>query len=332
MIKRTHGNFLTRAIRLAVAVSLALLIGLAAAPGPARAQGNQPPANPLAAPAEADMLRALKSVQGIVSIPDQKEAVLEQPGRDWRESLKGTVHIVGSWLILGMTALLIVFYMIRGSIPIEGGRSGRTVERFTGFERFVHWMTASAFVILALTGLNIAYGRFLLLPILGPSGFSSWSLVAKYSHNFCAFPFMLGLALIFVQWVAQNIPNSYDGQWLAQGGGLFTRGSHPPAGKFNAGQKIIFWSVVIGGAAISYTGIFLLFPFSFGDIQDQQTMALGHSLLGTILTAVIIAHIYIGTLGMEGAWDAMYTGHVDEQWAREHHAQWVAGAQGHADD
>ena len=91
-----------------------------------------------------------------------------------------------------------------------------------------------------------------------------------------------------------------------------------------------------GGAIISYSGILLLFPFQFGDIHDQQTMAVLHSVFALILIAVIIAHIYIGTLGMEGAFDAMYTGEVDERWAREHHSVWVdemkgQPARGHGD-
>ncbi len=278
---------------------------------------------------EAALLAALKgSITGYVSLPDKTSATLIQAGRDWRETIKGPVRIWGSWLILGMVGLLIVFYVLRGRIRIDSGPSGRTVERFNAIERFVHWLTASSFVVLALSGLNITYGRYVLLPILGPDAFTGLSVLLKYAHNFLAWPFMLGVVLMFVIWVANNLPTRADGRWLMAGGGLFRKGVHPPAGKFNAGQKIVFWSVIVGGVLLTWSGIFLLFPFTFGDIGDMQYMQVLHAVTSLILTSIILAHIYIGTLGMEGAFDAMGTGQVDENWAREHHSLWMAQLRG----
>ena len=297
---------------------------------------NNPTARPMAgltAPSEADMLRALQGVQGNVTIMDRKAATLVQPqGRDWRATMNSTVRSWGAWLVFGMIALVTAFYLIRGTIMIDGGRSGRTIERFTEFERFNHWMTASAFVTLAVTGLNVTYGRHLLLPLLGPDAFSAWSSFAKLLHNFTAFPFMLGVVVMLVVWIAHNFPNRYDWQWIVQGGGIFAKGVHPPARKFNFGQKIVFWSVMIAGGVISVSGLYLLFPFWFGAMETQQLMAVLHSIFALILIAVIIGHIYIGTLGMEGAWDAMYTGQVDERWAKEHHSVWASEAKSGGDD
>ena len=297
---------------------------------------NNPTARPMAgltAPSEADMLRALQGVQGNVTIMDRKAATLVQPqGRDWRATMNSTVRSWGAWLVFGMIALVTAFYLIRGTIMIDGGRSGRTIERFTEFERFNHWMTASAFVTLAVTGLNVTYGRHLLLPLLGPDAFSAWSSFAKLLHNFTAFPFMLGVVVMLVVWIAHNFPNRYDWQWIMQGGGIFAKGVHPPARKFNFGQKIVFWSVMIAGGVISVSGLYLLFPFWFGAMETQQLMAVLHSIFALILIAVIIGHIYIGTLGMEGAWDAMYTGQVDERWAKEHHSVWASEAKSGGDD
>lgn len=318
-------------VRLARAVAIVGFLAAGIGVAEAQAPNVNPTARPgagLTAPAEADMLRALQGVQGNVTIPDRKAATLVQPqGRDWRETMKGAVRAWGAWLVFGMIALVSAFYLLRGSIMIEGGRSGRTIERFTEFERFNHWMTASAFITLALTGLNVTYGRYVLLPLLGPEAFASWSAFAKLLHNFVAFPFILGLVIMLVIWVAHNIPNRYDWRWITEGGGLFGS-SHPPARKFNAGQKIVFWSVILGGGIISISGLYLLFPFYFGAMETQQLMAVLHSIFALILIAVIVAHIYIGTLGMEGAWDAMYTGQVDERWAKEHHSVWVAEAKG----
>lgn len=278
---------------------------------------------------EAALLAALKgSVTGYVSLPDRSSATLVQDGRSWRDTLRGPLRVWGMWLVVGMIAVLLAFYLLRGRIRIDSGFSGRTVRRFSGLERFVHWLTASAFVVLAISGLNITYGRHVLLPILGPDAFTAISIALKYAHDFIAFPFMAGVVLMLVLWVHHNIPNRHDVQWLAVAGGLFRNGIHPPAGKFNAGQKLIFWSVILGGAALSVTGIYLLFPFQFGDVQDQQTMQIIHAIVAVVLTAVILAHIYIGSLGMEGAWDAMGSGEVDENWAREHHSLWVAKIRG----
>ena len=278
---------------------------------------------------EAALLAALKgSVSGYVSLPDKNSATLVQDGRSWRDTLRGPLRVWGMWLVVGMVAVLLAFYLIRGRIRIDAGFSGRTVRRFSGVERFVHWLTASSFVVLAISGLNIVYGRNVLLPILGPDAFTALSIALKYAHNFIAFPFMIGLVLMLVLWLHHNIPNRHDVQWLAVAGGLFRKGVHPPAGKFNAGQKLIFWSVILGGAALTISGIYLLFPFQFGDVQDQQTMQVVHAIVALVLTAVVLAHIYIGSLGMEGAWDAMGSGDVDENWAREHHSLWVAKLRG----
>jgi formate dehydrogenase subunit gamma len=320
--------------------ALALTLLALALPAAAQVSGQQPqpqqqintrerPLYGLTNPSDAQLLRELQGAQGNVTIPDQRAAVLIQPqGRNWRATMEGTVRTLGTWLILGMVAILIAFFLLRGSIKIENGRSGRLVQRFNAMERIVHWFTASSFIVLALTGLNVTFGRHLLLPVLGPDVFSTLSLWFKYAHNYVAFAFMIGLALTFFVWIAHNLPNRYDVQWIVQGGGLFTRGVHPPSRKFNAGQKLIFWSVIIGGVALSITGIYMLFPFQFGDIQTQQLMTVLHAIFGVILIAVVIAHIYIGTLGMEGAWDAMGTGRVDENWAREHHSVWYQELKG----
>jgi formate dehydrogenase subunit gamma len=223
-----------------------------------------------------------------------------------------------------MLAVIVIFYMVRGPIRIEAGPSGRTIERFNGLERFAHWLTASTFIVLGITGLNITFGRELLLPILGPDAFTAWSEFGKVAHNFLSFPFTLGVALMLVIWIKDNLPSRVDAQWLAQGGGLIGR-AHPPAKKFNAGQKIIFWSVVLGGAAIAVTGYIMMFPFQFWatDIHGMQLAIQLHGIIALVLIAIILGHIYIGSLGMEGAFAAMGSGRVDLNWAKEHHSLWV---------
>ena len=305
------------------------------------------PGDTLGSSSDSDFWRAVRQGEpGKVSIPNARAGVLVQSeGETWRTIRNGPLATYGAWVLLGMLALLALFFVVRGRIRIEAGPSGHRIERFGGVERFTHWLTASTFVVLALTGLNMLYGRYTLLPLLGPEIFAALLLGGKYAHNYLAFGFMLGLALMFVLWVWSNIPNHYDLIWLLKGGGILKRGVHPPAKKFNAGQKIIFWLVILGGTSISLSGVMLLFPFRlamFGGtfawinwafetdlptqltaMQEMQLAQLWHAIVALVLTAVIFAHIYIGTIGMEGAFDAMGSGQVDENWAREHHNLWV---------
>ena len=224
--------------------------------------------------------------------------------------------------MLGMIGLLLIFFLVRGMVRIQSGRSGINIVRFNAFERFTHWMTATCFFLLALTGLNVTFGKVALLPLIGPSAFSSWSLAAKYAHNYLSFPFTLGVILIFFMWIAGNIPNRVDVEWVKRGGGIVGH-DHPPAYRFNAGQKAIYWIVVLGGTAVAVTGYLLMFPFYATDIFGMQIAQMVHGTVAMLFVAVMIAHVYIGTIGMEGAFEAMGEGTVDLNWAKEHHSLWL---------
>jgi formate dehydrogenase subunit gamma len=303
-----------------------LMLALAAAftvPTPASAQ--QPTqVNPTAQSVkEKELLKELQRIQGRSSLPDSRTAVLEQrDGRSWRQFHQVTLRWIGAIAVLGMLALLVLFYLIRGMVKIENGRSGRTLVRFNAFERFVHWMTAASFVVLALSGLNITFGKELLTPLIGPVAFAEWSQWAKYAHNYLSFPFTLGVALMFLMWLAWNFPTPTDVKWIAQGGGI-VGSKHPPARRFNAGQKVIYWVVVLGGGAAAVTGYLLMFPFYATDIAGMQTAQMIHGIVGLLFIAIILAHIYIGTIGMQGAFEAMGRGEVDVNWARQHHSLWL---------
>jgi formate dehydrogenase subunit gamma len=300
------------------AMALALLV-VCAAPAPA-----QQAVNPTASAVNEDrLLSELDRISGRCTLPDQKACTIEQPaGRDWRYFHQVTLPWIGALAILGMLAVLVIFYLTCGMIRIEGGRSGRTLVRFNVFERVVHWMTATCFIVLALSGLNITFGKQLLLPLLGPDAFTAWSQWAKYAHNYLSFPFTLGVVLIFLMWIAWNIPSRLDVEWVKEGGGL-TGGSHPPAGRFNGGQKMIYWVVVLGGGAVAITGYVLMFPFYGTTVAGMQTAQIVHGVVAVLFVAVMIAHIYIGTVGMEGAFEAMWDGTVDTNWAKEHHSLWA---------
>lgn len=298
-----------------------------------------------------DMWRSVRQgISGDVTIPDAKAAQLVQSeGDNWRNFRNGPLVTYGAYVLGGMLAALAAFYLLRGRVRLEHGFAGRTITRFSFIERFAHWLLAVSFVILAITGMNITFGRAVLMPIIGKEAFSAFSLWAKYAHNYVAFAFTVGLVLILVFWIAENIPNRHDIKWLLRGGGIFTRGAHPPARKFNAGQKIMFWLVILGGASLVLSGLDLLFPFEMAlfsqtfavinllgtslptdlaPVHEMQLATLWHAVVAVLMTAVILGHIYIGTLGMEGAFNAMGTGEVDVNWAREHHGIWVEELEG----
>src|SRR5664279_570010 len=214
-----------------------------------------------AAVKEQQLLQQLNKIEGRGTIPDAKSYTLEQPaGREWREFRTITLKWIGGIAILGILALLTIYYLWHGTMRIESGRSGRKILRFNVFERFVHWLTGVTFVILGITGLNITFGRSLLLPWMGAPAFSEWSEWAKFSHNYISFAFTTGVVLMFLMWVARNLPTQADAAWFRAGGGMFG-GEEPPAHKFNGGEKLIFWISMIGGGAVIVTGFLLLFPF-----------------------------------------------------------------------
>jgi formate dehydrogenase subunit gamma len=304
-----------------IAGALAVAFVVATALPSAAQQPNS--VNPNAAAVkEQQLLQQLHKIEGRGSIPDLKSQVIEHPaGRDWREYHTVTLKWIGGIFIFGILAILTAYYSWHGTMRIEEGRSGRTIMRFNAFERFVHWLTAVSFVILAITGLNISFGRSLILPWLGPSAFSTWSEWAKFSHNYLSFAFTIGLVLMFLMWVARNLPSYNDFVWFENGGGMFG-GKEPPAEKFNGGEKLIFWISTFGGIGVIVSGYILLFPFYGTTVGNMELAEIAHSVIGVLFISAMFVHIYMGTIGVEGAFEAMAEGTVDVNWAKERHSLW----------
>ena len=291
-------------------------------------------------PSEADIRKAMAAQ----SAGQRSAAFGGSSIMSWVEFRRGPMATYGAYAMGAVIVLLVVFFLIRGRIRVEHGLSGQMIQRFGSIERLGHWLLAISFIILAITGLNLLYGRQVLIPLFGAETYAALAYAGKLTHNYVAFAFMLGLVLCFVNWVRHNIPHPRDLMWLAKGGGVLIKGVHPSAKKFNAGQKIVFWLVILGGVSISLSGLALMFPFqtemfaktfvfmnSFGfnlpteltPIQEMQYQSTWHAIMSLFLICVIIAHIYIGSVGMQGAIDAMTTGEVDVNWAKEHHDLWV---------
>src|SRR6202048_1902073 len=241
-----------------IVIALAILTVIAATPLRAQQLGPDGAPNPTASVAsEQKLLQQSPRIEGQIDQPNQRERVLMQPaGRQWDYFHEVILHWFGAIVILGMIAALGAAYLILGRLRISKGRSGQKVRRFNAFERFSHWLTAISFVVLGLTGLNITFGKILLLPMIGPEAFSNVSEAAKYVHNFTSFAFVAGLILIAVIFFRDNLFEKVDAEWLKQGGG-FIKSRHAPAGRFNPGEKLVYWFSLAAGVTVSASGFLL---------------------------------------------------------------------------
>lgn len=273
---------------------------------------------------QSGILRQPQFIEGQTSLPGAMEGVLVQPdGRTWRTLHNGPVVYGGALYLLGILALLAVFLFVRGRVDVDQGFSGETVTRFSAFERANHWLTAGSFVVLAITGLITLYGTTLIRPWLGATRYGPLSSANVWVHMSMILPFSIGLLVMIGIWTRQNLFSKVDWTWLKHGGGIVRADSHtPPADRFNAGQKVIFWSVITGGIVLVVSGLGLMFPFLWAGYLGMQSAQLIHAAVALVMIGIIFGHIYIGTVGMRGAFNAMWSGKVDRNWAREHHSIW----------
>jgi formate dehydrogenase subunit gamma len=229
----------------------------------------------------------------------------------------------GALVVITLLAIAL-FYFTKGPLGGHVPYNGRKIERFTYFERAAHWSNAIAFCVLAVSGLVMAFGKFVLLPVIGSALFGWLTYALKTAHNFAGPLFAVSLVIVFVTFVRDNFPNAHDIKWLAKGGGLFG-GEEPASGRFNAGEKIIFWGgVFVLGFFVVSSGLTLdkLLPGLAYTRGDMQIAHMIHAVAAVLMIAMFLGHIYLGTLGMKDAYSAMKTGYVDEGWAKEHHALW----------
>lgn len=253
-------------------------------------------------------------------------------GQNWRQLRNGPIANYGGWFLFLVLIAILLFFAKFGRVELEGGRSGETVPRWNAFERFVHWVTAISFIVLAITGLSLLFGRAVLIPLMGYSGFSGWAGLAKGLHNFVGpWLFTPGVALMIIMWIRHNIPNTEDLQWLAQGGGIVGKGKHPHAGRMNGGEKIWFWFICTVGVAAIISGFFMDFPNWWSASREGMQQAnIVHAITGILWVALWFGHAYIGTVGTEGALEGMTSGRVDANWAKQHHDRWYEEVQAKA--
>ena len=274
--------------------------------------------------------------EGVVSLPQPEAGVLVQrfvqypgstlttAGEAWRQVRNQWIIPYGGALIFIAVLALALFYWKKGALGGHEPDTGRKIERFTPLERAAHWTNAIAFVVLAVSGLVMAFGKFFLLPIIGSTLFGWLTYLLKNAHNFAGPLFAVSLVIVIFTFVRDNLPAKEDWQWLLKAGGMFG-GAEVPSHRFNAGEKGIFWlGVIVLGLIVVISGLVLdkLVP-GLGYLRgDMQVAHMVHAAAAMVMMAMFIGHIYMGTIGMKGAYSAMRTGYVDEGWAKEHHQLW----------
>ena len=335
---------------------LALGLGLAAVAGAQQAPASPPvgftaPADPRPDESNAERAKSQpgnnapfwRAVRdsgeqaGYTSLPGVEKGVLIQPfvqypgsryttaGEAWRQVRNGWILPYGAALIAIALLAVAMFYWRRGPMGGHEPETGRVIQRFTYFERAAHWTVAITFVVLAVSGIVMAWGKYFLLPVLGGTFFGWLTYALKNAHNFAGPLFAVALVVFIVGFIRDNLPRAHDLQWLAKGGGMLS-GEHVPSGKFNAGEKIVFWvGVLVLGLTVAASGLVLdkVFPTLLEYTRTQMQVAhLIHVAASVLMMAMFVGHIYMGTLGVRGAYQAMRTGYVDEGWAKEHHQLW----------
>ena len=250
--------------------------------------------------------------------------LVQSAGETWRRIRNGPVTFYGGWLVVIVGLIIAALYFGKGPIKLHDKPTGRMIRRFTPFEQAVHWCTAISFVILGLSGLIMLFGKHVLLPVIGYTLFAWLTALAKNLHNFVGPFFMVSVLVMIFTWIRDNLPRAYDFQWFAKAYGFFMKGEHIPSGRFNAGEKGWFWiGVVALSVVVSYTGLILLFPNFDQTRATMQEAWVWHAVAALIYIAMSLGHIYMGTIGVEGSYQSMRSGAVDETWAREHHSIWA---------
>jgi len=261
-------------------------------------------------------------VQPITAYPGTRATTA---GEAWRQLRNWWIIPIGGLIVLFVVAAVAVYYWWKGPIGGHGRHTGRVIERFTPFERLIHWSTAITFVILAVSGAVMSFGKFLLLPLIGGSLFGWLTYALKTLHNVVGPLFAISAVIMFISYLPSNLPSREDIRWLTRVGGMLG-GEHPPSGRFNAGEKIVFWGGLVVLASFVIASGFVLDKIVPGlDLTrpQMQVAHIVHAIASMFIIAMFIGHAYMGTIGVTGSWRAMKTGYVDEGWAEEHHKLWA---------
>jgi formate dehydrogenase subunit gamma len=310
-------------IMLAFAASLLLAAGAQAQQSPTEAQQQRQMTQPgNNAPVWGQVRK--EGQEHYTSVKGRETGVLVQSaGETWRQIRNGPVTFYGGWLVVIVGLAILAFYFAKGPVKLHDKPTGRMIPRFSSFEQVVHWCTAISFVVLGVSGLIMLFGKHVLLPVFGYTLFAWLAALSKNLHNFVGPFFIVSVLAMILMWIRDNLPRAYDWQWFSGAIAYFTRGKHIPSGRFNAGEKGWFWFGVVGlSIVVAWSGLILLFPNFDQTRAVMQQAWIWHVVAAIVYVAMSLGHIYMGTIGVEGAYGNMRTGYTDETWAKEHHSIW----------
>lgn len=315
----------------------ALLAGLLAVPSMAEAPGRASsssvrapgvsagsvPGNVLGQKSDSEIWRQVRRGNAFTlsGTATGSKVLMNSNGEEWRAWRNGLVSRYGGFLLLGAMVAIVLFAAVRGTVLIDGGRTGRMLPRFSELERMIHWFVAATFILLALSGLILMFGKFILLPIFGASAFGAIASAAMQGHNLFGPLFIFGIVAMLLVYAKDNLPRLVDFVWIFKGGLFFS--GHASSWKYNMGEKIWFWIAMVGGAVLSTSGVLLDFPSLTDDPDMLRLASLAHGAAAVLVMAPALMHIYLGTVGVDGALEGMTKGEVDENWAIEHHDLWA---------
>ena len=310
--------------RLCLAVIVSLFAGLALAQSQAQEQQKRQVTQPGNNAPVWREVRKEGSQENYTSIKGRETNVLVQSaGNTWRQIRNGPVTFWGGWLVVIVCLIIAALYFARGPIKLHDRPTGGLLRRFSTVEQVVHWSTAISFCVLGISGLIMLFGKHVLLPVIGYTLFAWLTALCKNLHNFIAPLFIVSVIAMVVIWLRDNLPRAYDWKWFRKAWAFFTRGEHIPSGRFNAGEKGWFWIGVVGlSVVVSWSGLILLFPNFDQTRAVMQQAWIWHATSALLYIAISFGHIYMGTIGVEGAYGNMRTGNTDETWAKEHHELW----------
>ncbi len=192
------------------------------------------------------------------------------------------------------------------------------VERFSLEERAVHWLVAACFLYAALTGLSLwSPSLYWLAGVLGGGETVRWG------HPWGGVLFAAALGWMFRNWARQMRLDRDDREWLrnARAYAVHSDTGLPEAGRFNAGQKVLFWAQAAATVLLLASGAALWFPAT-SPRWLLESSVLVHPVAALVSLGGIIVHVYMGTAGVPGAFRSMVRGWVTPAWAAFHHPKW----------
>jgi formate dehydrogenase subunit gamma len=197
-------------------------------------------------------------------------------------------------------------------------RDPKDLQRYTPQERANHWVLGISFILLALSGLAFFHPAFYPLSYLFGGG--TWArILHPYIGVFMAFFFVL----MFLRFRMLNVMTKTDKEWLSRVGEMVDGDDHnmPEQGKYNGGQKAMFWAMALGMLLLFVSGIILWRAYFSFPVDMVRLGAVVHSAIAAIMIAMIFVHIY-AALWVRGTVRAMVYGTVTRAWAKQHHRAW----------